>query len=201
MLSSKQHKNLVLIGAPPGCGKTFYAGMLADGIPNSVVLDLDSLNPLSAKLCMLCGQEFDKGGDFFRRNVRDTEYETLLDLAFSALQYNRTVIVSAPFTKEFRHPELLEIIRRKAEAMGASLVPVWVQSSQNACRENMIQRNLQRDKWKLSDLDAYIESIDLNAPKDIDDLYIIDARERGNETQNITGLIHNLFSGTQESKC
>ena len=183
---------LVLIGAPPGCGKTYYARLLAGALSNTVLLDLDTLNSLSSKLCALCGEEFDKGGDFFRSNVRDSEYETLMGFAFAALEFNSTVIVSAPFTKEFRHPEMMSEIARRAESMGAVLHPVWVLSSPEACRENMIQRGVSRDKWKLADLDGYIAGIDMSVPEGIEGLHVIVARRRGSETANLDALLKSL---------
>ena len=78
-------RNLILVGAPPGCGKTFVAQWLAGALKPSVFLDLDMLNPLSAQICAAAGKPYDKGGAFFRTYGREPEYETLLDIAFANL--------------------------------------------------------------------------------------------------------------------
>ena len=93
-------KRLILVGAPAGCGKSYLSRRLAALVSPCVYLDLDSLNPLSQRLCQVAGEAFDKGGDFFRANGRDAEYEALFTLAAEALCYSDIVILSAPFTKE-----------------------------------------------------------------------------------------------------
>lgn len=185
-------KKLVLVAAPPGCGKTYYSGLLASRLGDCVCLDLDLLNPLSFKLCDLCGQERDKGGAFFRENVRDAEYETLLDFAFFALQHSSAVIVAAPFTKEFRNAELLDRIRRRAGEADAELVPVWILSSPEACRQNMLEREASRDRWKLADFEKYLAGIRMEPPEGVNDLTVIDAHHRENAQTAIEPLLQRL---------
>lgn len=175
------NKTLVLTGSPAGCGKSYISRRLAAMAAPCVYLDLDSLNPLSRRLCRLAGEPFDKGGDFFRREVRDTEYETLLGLAMEALEFSGIVIVSAPFTKEFRDPALFARLAEAAAARGAEVQPVWVLSSPEACRRNMVERAAPRDAWKLRDLDRYLAGVRMEPPEGLPRLFVVDNRRRGEQ--------------------
>lgn len=183
-------RNLILVGAPPGCGKTFVAQWLAGALKPSVFLDLDMLNPLSAQICAAAGKPYDKGGAFFRTYGREPEYETLLDIAFANLPYAHTVVVSAPFTKEFREPERLAALRARAAEQGAALHPVWVLSDRETCCANMRKRQASRDSFKLADFDGYMNSICFAPPEQAEGLTVLDNRTaaRGELTAALTEL-------------
>lgn len=44
----------------------------------------------------------DMDGEFYLQSLRDVEYETITKLALSALRFENTVILNAPFGKEVR---------------------------------------------------------------------------------------------------
>ena len=174
-------RNLVLIGAPPGCGKTYVAQWLAENLKPCTFLDLDMLNPLSAQICAAAGQPYDKGGAFFRAYGREPEYRTLLEIALANLPYGGTVVVSAPFTKEFREPERLARLRESAAEQDAALHAVWVLSDRETCYANMCRRQASRDSFKLADFDGYMDSIRFDAPEQIAGLTVLDNRAAARE--------------------
>lgn len=59
---------------------------------------------------------------FFEENIRDYEYEAIVDIGVEALEYDDIVLINAPFTKEVHNEETLEYFRTKFRAKGAKLV-------------------------------------------------------------------------------
>ena len=71
-------------------------------------------------------------------------------LAMEALEYNDTVFINAPYTREVRTPGYMENLRQELlQKKGAELVVVWVLCDKEVCRQRMIRRNSDRDTWKL----------------------------------------------------
>ena len=181
-VSPEPVKTLILIGAPPASGKTWCARKLARALPGSAWLDLDMLEPMARKVCEAAGEPFNKKSPFFRKQVRDTEYETLLGMAYFMLRQNRTVIVSAPFTKEFHDPALMQEIRRRAVKEGAGLKLFWVLSDEETCKRNMYRRAAARDSFNMADFDWFVSTVDFSIPE-TEDLTVIDNRIGSGLTQ------------------
>ena len=79
-----------------------------------------------------------------------------MEVAREALEYNDTVFINSPFTREVRTPGYMENLRQNLLKIGAELVVVWVQCDVEVCRQRMIARNSDRDTWKLENWDEYI---------------------------------------------
>ena len=95
-------KKLVLVAAPPACGKTYVSELLAKSLKTCAYFDKDDLTPLLRRVFALQGKEVDMDGEFYLQSLRDVEYETITKLALSALRFENTVILNAPFGKEVR---------------------------------------------------------------------------------------------------
>lgn len=167
-------KTFLLVTSPPASGKTFIAKKLAGAIPNCVYLDKDSVIVLSRQIFKAAGEPFDRSSPFFERQVRNPEYEAILQIALEALEFNDCVIVNAPFTRELRDTAWLERMRGKLAGQGARLRIVWVHTELEVCRERMLARNSERDTWKLAHWEEYVKSRDFNPPKGIPELVVID---------------------------
>ncbi len=163
-MSAGRRKTLILIGAPPASGKTWCAKRLADALPGSAWLDLDMLEPMARKVCEAAGEPFNKKSPFFRQRVRDTEYETLLGMAYFMLRRHQAVIVSAPFNKEFHDPELMRAVREKAAKEGADLGLFWILSDAETCKRNMYRRAAARDSYNMADFDWFVSTVDFSIP-------------------------------------
>lgn len=163
-------KRLILVTSPPACGKTFISRQLAKALPNCVYLDKDTLIVLSKQIFKVAGKEYNRSSDFFQKEIRDYEYDCILDLAMDALNYNDTVLINAPFTDEIRDNEYLDSLREQLEKYGAKLVVVWVSTKVEVCKERMIKRNSERDVWKLRNWDKYIARCNFKRPDNIKDL-------------------------------
>lgn len=167
-------KKLILVSSPPACGKTYVSRQLAAALRHVVYLDKDTLIPLSKQIFRVAGQEADRSSAFFEENIRDYEYETVVDLALEALTYDDIVLINAPFSREIRDPSYIAGLRAKLAEKSASLVVIWVETSVEVCHQRMIARNSDRDTWKLAHWDEYIAGCDFSVPSALDDPNIRD---------------------------
>lgn len=163
-------KKLILVTSPPACGKTFISKQLAKALNNCVYLDKDTLIVLSKKIFEVANQEYNRSSQFFEDNIRNPEYDAIVDLAIEAIEYNDTVIINAPFTREIRDDEYLDGLRKRLEKVGAELAVVWVNCRKEVCHQRMIERNSDRDTWKLENWDEYISKQNFNKPENIKEL-------------------------------
>lgn len=167
-------KKLILVTSPPACGKTFVTKKLAKAMPNCVYLDKDTLIVLSKQIFVVANEEYNRSSDFFEENIRDYEYDAIMEVAYEALEYNDTVFINAPFTREVRTPGYMEKLRQQLLKHGAELIVVWVKCDVEVCRQRMIQRNSDRDTWKLEHWDEYVEKLDFSIPTGIKNLFEFD---------------------------
>lgn len=162
-------KKLILVTSPPACGKTYVSKQLATALRHVVYLDKDTLIPLSKQIFAVAGQEYNRSSGFFYKNIRDYEYETIVDLALEALTYDDIVLINAPFTREIRDTDYIGGLKAKLKQKSASLVVIWVETSIEVCRQRMMARNSDRDTWKLAHWDEYISKCDFTVPVALDD--------------------------------
>ena len=162
-------KKLILVTSPPACGKTYISKALAKRLQHVVYLDKDTLITLSKQIFVVAGQPYDRSSDFFEKNIRDYEYECVVDLAMEALDYDDIVLINAPFTQEIRDMDYIHNLKAKLAEKNATLVVVWVETSPEIVHERMIARNSDRDTWKLTHRDEYIASCDFSIPENLDD--------------------------------
>ena len=168
-------KKLVLVTSPPACGKTFVTKKLAKAMKNCVYLDKDSLIVLSKQIFKVGHAEYNRSSDFFEREIRDYEYDCIMEIAMDALEYNDTVFINAPFTREVRTKGYMKNLRRELlRKKGAELVVVWVKCDVEVCKARMIKRNSDRDTWKLAHWDEYIAGQDFSLPEGIKNLFVFD---------------------------
>ncbi|MDD6794527.1 MAG: AAA family ATPase [Clostridiaceae bacterium] len=163
-------KKLILVTSPPACGKTFISKEISKGVDNIVYLDKDTLIVLSKQIFKVAGEEYNRSSDFFQKNIRDYEYECVVDLALEALDYNNNVLINAPFTSEIRDSEYMDNLRKQLAEKDAKLVLIWVETDPEVCHQRMIERNSSRDTWKLEHWDEYIAGVNFDKPVGIPEL-------------------------------
>ena len=163
----KPMKRLILVSSPPACGKTYISKQLAKNLRHVVYLDKDTLIPLSKQIFRVAKKPYDRSSDFFEEQIRDYEYDVILDLGFEALQYDDTVLINAPFTREVRNPDYIAALRNKLAEQGAKLTIIWVVTSPEVCHTRMVRRNSDRDSYKIKHWDEYIKGIDFSVPQNV----------------------------------
>lgn len=173
-------KRLILVTSPPASGKTYVSKQLAKKLKHVVYLDKDTLIVLSKQIFVVAGQEYNRSSDFFEQNIRNYEYAAIVDIALEALEYDNIVLINAPFTREVRDTAYMTDLKARLVQKNAKLTVVWVQTDVDVCKQRMIDRNSDRDKWKLEHWDEYIAGVnfaipdELNDPKCKDDLLVFE---------------------------
>lgn len=162
-------KRLIFVTSPPACGKTKLSKKLATELKHIVYLDKDTLIPLSKQIFAVAGEEYNRSSPFFEKEIRNYEYEVILDLAFEALRYADLVMVNAPFTREIRDDEYIKSLRAKLADAGAKLTVIWVVTDPEVCHQRMIDRNSDRDVWKLANWEQYLSTVNFNIPENLRD--------------------------------
>ena len=161
-------KKMILVPSPPACGKTYISKQLAKNLKHVVYLDKDTLIVLSNRIFDVAGEERNRSSDFFESNIRNFEYEAIINIAMEALDYDDIGLINAPFTREIRSPEYMDQFRKRLASKNARLEIIWVVTDPEICHQRMIRRNSSRDTWKLENWDQYISGVDFSIPSAID---------------------------------
>ena len=167
-------KKLILVTSPPACGKTFISREISKALDHVVYLDKDTLIPLSKQIFLVANQEYNRSSDFFEEYIRNPEYDVVVDFALEALDYDDTVLINAPFTRELRDKDYMRDLKAKLAQKGAELVIIWVETAIEVCHQRMIERNSDRDTWKLENWDKYVKKCNFDRPVEIDDPTCVD---------------------------
>lgn len=160
-------KELILVTSPPACGKTFISKELAKHLKHVVYLDKDTLIVLSKQIFVVANEEYNRSSDFFEKYIRDYEYYAVVDLALEALDYEDIVLINAPFTREIRDKKYIADLKARLAEKGAVLKVIWVETDVEVCHQRMIDRNSDRDTWKLEHWDEYVAGLNFNIPEEI----------------------------------
>ncbi len=167
-------KRLILVTSPPASGKTYISKQLAKALKHVVYLDKDTLIVLSHQIFKVANAEVNRSSDFFEEHIRNYEYDAVLALAMEALEYDDIVLINAPFTREIRDTQFIDNLKHSLKAKNARLTVVWVMTDVEVVKQRMIDRNSDRDTWKLDNWDEYIAGVDFSIPKSIDNPDVVD---------------------------
>lgn len=162
-------KRLILVTSPPASGKTYVSKQLAKKLKHVVYLDKDTLIVLSKQIFAVAKEEYNRSSEFFEKNVRDYEYAAIIELALEALEYDDIVLINAPFADEVRNEAYMEALRNKLEMKNTRLTVIWVNTDVAVCKQRMIDRNSDRDRWKLDHWDEYISTVNFDIPNELND--------------------------------
>lgn len=151
----------ILIGGYAGSGKSELARILAreTGWP---LLDKDTLTrPLVERALEALGQSpNDRESPVYLSDVRPREYEALAAGVLENLQCGSSVIVTAPFIREFADTAWLHRTIGDHDALNASTTVVWVYCDSKTMHTYLRRRGAARDGVKLADWPQYITGID-----------------------------------------
>ena len=162
-------KRLILVTSPPASGKTYISKKLAEKLKHVVYLDKDTLIPLSKQIFVAAGEEYNRSSPFFEKYIRDYEYIAIVDLALEALKYDDKALINAPFTQEIRDVDYMNSLKLKLKELNAKLTVIWIITEPEIVHQRMIERNSDRDIWKLENWDEYIKTVDFSIHSTIDD--------------------------------
>lgn len=161
-------KKLIIVSAPPASGKTYISMKLAENLHHVVYLDKDTLVPLSNVAFRVANEPNDREGPFFEQNLRDVEYQVILNFAFEALKYDDIVLINAPFSREIHDSAYINALRKELrETFDAELAIIWVVCDVAIVHQRMIERNSPRDSFKLADWDKFVQSQNFAIPSEL----------------------------------
>ncbi|MBE5742715.1 MAG: ATP-binding protein [Clostridiales bacterium] len=185
-------KRLILITSPPACGKTRLAKRLSAELNNVVYLDKDTLIPLSKQIFKVAHKPYNRSSAFFQKNIRDYEYEVILNLGYEAIKYADSVIINAPFRREVRDKGYLEGLRNRFAKLNAKIFIIWISATPELAYKRMKKRNSDRDKWKLENWDEYVKTVDFSPPDEIEDLFIFKNSTDEESNESFERLLNHL---------
>lgn len=153
----------ILIGGYAGTGKSELGRMLAHETGWSLV-DKDTITRPLVEMALetMGGSPHDRESDTYLSTVRPREYEALSMTAEENIGAGASVILSAPYLKEFTDQSWLLRTRSELEAAGARVVFIWVTCDLDSMLMYLRKRGAARDAAKLSHWSEYAAGLRLD---------------------------------------
>jgi predicted kinase len=154
---------LILFAGHAGTGKSTLAKRALPLIIESTgedffFLDKDTVyGAFSAHVMELTTQNpNDRDSPYYLQNLRDWEYQGLIDIARENLLLGVNVILVGPFSKEIQSGRMLN-----PEALGipaqTKISIAWIDLEESEAKRRMEKRADPRDQWKLAHWDQYVK--------------------------------------------
>ena len=154
---------LILFAGHAGTGKSTLAKRALPLIIESTgedffFLDKDTVyGAFSAHVMALTTQNpNDRDSPFYLQNLRDWEYQGLIDIARENLLLGVNVILVGPFSKEIQSGRMFN-----PEALGipaqTKISIAWINLEESEAKRRMEKRADPRDQWKLAHWDEYVK--------------------------------------------
>lgn len=153
---------VLLVGGYAGSGKTELGRILAreTGWP---MLDKDTLTRpvVEAALEIVGVSPNDRESDTYLNMIRPREYEALAAAAVENVACGNSVIVTAPFIREFSDAAWIGRTRATYTDLGAKTVFVWVYCDADSMHTYIRHRGAARDAAKIADWPGYLSTINI----------------------------------------
>ena len=154
---------LILFAGHAGTGKSTLAKRALPLIVESsgedfFFLDKDTVyGAFSAHVMELTTQDpNDRDSPYYLQNLRDWEYQGLIDIARENLLLGVNVILVGPFSKEIQSGQMFN-----PEALGipaqTKISIAWIDLEESEAKRRMEKRDDPRDQWKLAHWDEYVK--------------------------------------------
>ena len=154
---------LILFAGHAGTGKSTLAKRALPLIIESTgedyfFLDKDTVyGAFSAHVMELTTQNpNDRDSPYYLQNLRDWEYQGLIDIARENLLLGVNVILVGPFSKEIQNGRMFN-----PEALGipaqTKISIAWIDLEEIEAKRRMEKRDDPRDQWKLAHWDEYVK--------------------------------------------
>lgn len=147
-----------------GSGKTeFSQGWVKYQLSKSnpwCLLDKDTVgDKYSYALMTQMGLDpMDRDSDGFKKNIRDFDYLSTLDVARENLALGVSVICPAPWTKELKSGILFSHEYLNIDK-DVQIMHIYVECPVDKIKQNIIKRNHPKDNWKLNNWSVFEKSL------------------------------------------
>jgi predicted kinase len=152
---------LIFICGHSGAGKTTISRSLVRRLneltrENYFLLDKDTAySKYSSKVMgLLTGDPDDRDSEVFLRELREPEYNGMLDITRENLDIGVNVVVCAPFSVEVKSRRIFDA-RALGVAADTAISVIWVTVPEQVARERIERRGERRDRYKLEHWDEY----------------------------------------------
>jgi predicted kinase len=147
-------QKLVFFVGVAGTGKTTVARKLAERI-SAAFLDRDTIGGrfVEAILELNGFDKRDRDSAYYKKHLRDLEYDTAKDVCIENLAAGQNVFMISPFTAELKNKQWIEEV---VEAAGLTLQTVDVKvvvvtlQDMELQKNRIVGRKTERDQWKLN---------------------------------------------------
>ncbi|WP_110930238.1 AAA family ATPase [Paenibacillus bouchesdurhonensis] len=152
-------QKLVFFVGVAGTGKTTVARKIADRIP-AAFLDRDTVGGrFVEKILEMNGLDVnDRDSDFYKKHLRDLEYDTTMDICIENLAAGQNVFMISPFTAELKNQQWIEDVISASgltkDEVDVKVIVVTL-SDMETQKQRIIDRQTERDTWKLEHWDDF----------------------------------------------
>lgn len=154
-----QKQKLIFFVGVAGTGKTTVARKLAERMP-AAFLDRDTVGGRFVERMLEANglDKNDRDSEFYKRHLRDLEYDTTMDLCIDNLAAGQNVFMISPFTAELKNAayleELIAASGRSRSEIDVRVVVVTL-ADMDLQKERIVGRQTDRDRWKLEHWDSF----------------------------------------------
>ncbi|MCP8970398.1 AAA family ATPase [Ectobacillus ponti] len=156
-------QKLVFFVGIAGTGKSTIAEALSKEIPNAYI-DRDVVGGRFVERMLELNNldKNDRDSDFYKKHLRDLEYDTARDICIQNLRLGQHVFMVSPFTAELKDADWIEEVLREAgktrQEVDVKVIVVTLQDLELQ-RKRVMARQTTRDEWKLNNWEQYVQNL------------------------------------------
>ncbi len=157
-------QKLVFFVGVAGTGKTTVARKLTDRM-SAAFLDRDTVGGRFVEHILKMNEldPNDRDSEFYKKHLRDLEYDTTKDICIENLAAGQNVFMISPFTAELKNKQWIEDVLSAAglshKEVDVKVIVVTLDNMEMQ-KQRIVDRQTERDQWKLEHWDDFKKRVD-----------------------------------------